>query len=96
MGRLEDELQKIARELEALDSARSAEGLERRIARAGEMVGALRSGGDLSGFDPREVNAVEEAMARYSQAAENVLSRLAGKEGRVDGEDGGWRPDEPR
>ncbi len=96
MGRLEDELERIARELEALDSARSAEGLERRIARAREIVGALRSGGDLSGFDPREVEAVEEVIARYSPAAENVLRRLADKEGHLDGEDGGWRPDEPR
>ena len=96
MGRLEDELERIARELEALDSSRTAEGLERRIARAGEVVGALRSGGDLSGFDACEVNAVEEALAKYAPAAENVMRRLAGKEGNVDEDDGGWRPDGPR
>ncbi len=96
MGRLEDELERIRHELETLDSSRSAEGLERRMARIKEIAAALRSGEDLSGYDPREVAVVEGAMARYLDVAKKVAERIAKKEGSIDGEDGGWRSDEDR
>ncbi len=96
MGRLEDELERIRQELEALDSSRSSEGLERRMARIKEITAALRSGGDVSGYDPREVAVVEGAMARYLEVAKKVAERMAKKEGTIDGDDGGWRSDEDR
>jgi hypothetical protein len=95
MGRLEDELEKIGQELEFLDSSRTSEGREQYMARLKAIIGAIREGGDTSVFEVVEVNRVEEAMIRYSPAVENVRTRLAEKEGRLDHEDGGWRVDEP-
>ncbi len=93
MGRLEEELERIERELAALEASRTPAGREQRHARLKALVAALRGGRDTSGFDPGEVTRVEEAMIRYSPALDRVMERVRRKGG-VIGEDGGVKFDE--
>ncbi len=90
MGRLEDELAKIASEMESLDAARLSYGPE-RDEHLHELIEAIHRGRDLSRFDPDEVERMRQILERIGPAAERVLARLAEKGGHI-GEDGSWRP----
>lgn len=89
MGRLEDELAKIAAEMEALDHSRLSHGQERE-AHLRELIRAIHEGRDVSDYDPAEVEKMRETLRKIDPAARKVAERLRAK-GATIGEDGGLR-----
>jgi polynucleotide 5'-kinase involved in rRNA processing len=91
VGRLEDDLEALRREVEELEVSdpSSREERERQLER---LIGAILHGEDTSEFEPNEVARMQATLQRIAPAAKRVAERLAAK-GWVSRQDGSWGPE---
>lgn len=92
MGHLEDELEKLRQELDALDTANYARTAAERQQHLQKLIGDISRGDDLGDYDPDEVERVRASLTRYGVAAQRVLDRITASGARL-GQDGGLKVD---